>query len=234
MGHIYIISNKVNTKVYIGSTINLNKRWNEHKRDLLNNKHQNIHFQRFVNKYGIESLIFNSHEEIDDSMLLIREQYYLDTIPDKFNIAKNAQSPMKGLTHSDETRKILSIKNSGVNNKMFGTKRPQWLVDKLTTCNLGRIKGNGEKIKHVINLPNRIEVVIKKGDIIINCFSSSHAAKIIGVIIKAIKNNYNSKGWTVEKSNEIFYIKEIISNNLQLFDENCHPQPELIQMLKSL
>ena len=38
MGVIYEISNSIDGRVYIGSTINLHKRWNEHKRNLLNNK----------------------------------------------------------------------------------------------------------------------------------------------------------------------------------------------------
>ena len=59
MGVIYKISNNVDDRIYIGSTINLNKRWNEHKRKLLNHKHHNIHLQRFVDKYGLDSLNFN-------------------------------------------------------------------------------------------------------------------------------------------------------------------------------
>ena len=238
MGIIYKISNSVDDRVYIGSTINLNKRWNEHKRDLSNNKHHNIYFQNFVNKYGINVLKFNILETIVKKNILNREQFYLDTIKNKFNIAKNAIAPMMGKSHTEEAIEKISKSNSGCNNPMFGKKRPQSLIDKLIKSSLNRFKTNEEKIKRTINLPNRIEVIIEKDNDKINCFSLSHAASIITVsqqsISNAIKNNGWSKGWKIKKSEKNFYIKKFLLKNLHLFDENCHPQKELIKMLKSL
>ena len=43
-----------------------------------------------------------------------------------------------------------------------------------------------------------------------------------------------SNGWKINKSNNEFYDKSILLQNVNLFDKNCHPQPELIEMLKSL
>lgn len=56
MSGIYKITNVVNNKVYIGLSIHLNKRWGEHKNDLIKNKHFNAHLQNSVNKYGILNL----------------------------------------------------------------------------------------------------------------------------------------------------------------------------------
>ena len=36
---VYIITNIINNKIYIGSTINFSKRWKKHKQHLNNNKH---------------------------------------------------------------------------------------------------------------------------------------------------------------------------------------------------
>jgi len=236
MGFVYEISNTIDNRVYVGSTINLNKRWNEHKRDLLNNKHQNIHLQRFVNKYGLNVLIFNVLEKINNKNILIREQHYLNIIKNKFNIAENSSAPMMGKSHTEEAIKKISQHSAGSNNPMFGKKRPQWLINKLTASSLNRNKSIEEKIKRIINLPNRCEIIIKKNNCKIICFSMSHAAKVIKVsqqsISKAVKNNRNSMGWMIKKSNTIFYNKEILLKNLHLFDEDYHPQPELIDMLK--
>lgn len=238
MGYIYKISNNIDDRVYIGSTINLNKRWNEHRKDLSNNRHQNIHLQRFANKYGLDSLKFDILELVDDNIILVREQYHIDNTKHLFNISTCATAPMKGKTHTIESLAKIAQRSAGVNNPMYGKKRPQWLIDKLVTFSLGRKKSIEEKAKRTINSPNRIELIIENSNIQYNCFSISHAAAIIGVksqsISKAIKNNRNSMGWTVLKSNENFYNKEILLNNLHLFNENCHPQPELISMLKSL
>lgn len=238
MGIVYEISNEIDDRVYIGSTLNQKKRWNEHKRDLLNNKHINIHLQNFVNKYGLNSLNFTVLEKVENDFLLLREQYYLDSIDNKFNIAENATAPMLGKSHTPEALSKISKRSSGSNNPMYGKKRPQWLIDKLTKSSRGREKTLNEKIIRQINLPNRIELKINDGNIEMYCFSISHASKIIGVtqqsISKAIKNNSKSKGWKISISTDNFYNKEMLLLNLNLFDDNCHPQPELVDMLKSL
>jgi group I intron endonuclease len=238
MGHIYKISNNIDERVYIGSTINLHKRWLEHKKDLSNNNHGNLHLQRFVNKYGINSLIFDVIEEVEDEKLLIKEQYYLDTIDNKFNIALDASAPMRGKLHTKESKEKIGIHSNGKNNPMYGKKRPQWLIDKLTESSTGRNKSEKEKILRMINLPNRVEIILSQNHNKIICFSISHASKTLGVsfqaISKALKYGTKSKGWYVQKPKEIFYNKIILLNNIHLFDENIHPQPELIEMLKRI
>ena len=92
---IYKIVNTKNQKIYIGSSKNLDKRWDEHRKNLLNNKHINIKLQRAWNKYGSDSFQFQIIEQCDVSNLYDREQYYLDSLmPWKqnvgYNIGKNA------------------------------------------------------------------------------------------------------------------------------------------------
>ena len=48
---IYMISNRINNKVYIGKSIDiLNKRWPQHKNSLNNNTHINTYIS---NKYNL-------------------------------------------------------------------------------------------------------------------------------------------------------------------------------------
>ena len=121
---------------------------------------------------------------------------------------------------------------------MYGKKRPQWLIDKLRILGKNRVQTKSEKIKRLINLPNRLELIIQKNDIIHYCFSIFHASKIINVshqaISKSLKNNNKSNGWIVRKSNINFYEKSILLKNIELFNDDYTPQPELIEMLKSL
>lgn len=37
MHYIYVIQNKINNKIYVGQTINLKARWNQHKKDFIDN-----------------------------------------------------------------------------------------------------------------------------------------------------------------------------------------------------
>ena len=99
IGGIYIIRNTINDKVYIGSAMSFNNRFNGHKSDLNNGKHNN-RLQNFVNKYGIETLIFDVIEIIENKENLIeREQYWIDYYQsykskNGYNISKTAGSTL--------------------------------------------------------------------------------------------------------------------------------------------
>lgn len=56
---IYMIRNSINNKIYIGQSVNIERRWKDHKIDLKNNKHQNCHLQLSYNKYGGDNFEYN-------------------------------------------------------------------------------------------------------------------------------------------------------------------------------
>ena len=123
---VYIIKNKMSNKVYVGSTYNFKKRYNEHFKDLIANRHDNQHLQNAVNKYGIDNFIFEIIEYVDDkSALLEREQHYINTlnaVNEGYNICPIAGSP-RGRKVSEETRNKLSIASKG---KLVGDKNPMY------------------------------------------------------------------------------------------------------------
>lgn len=61
---VYLISNNVNGKCYVGSTIHLNRRRLEHFSALANCKHVNAHLQNAYNKYGREVFDFEILEVV--------------------------------------------------------------------------------------------------------------------------------------------------------------------------
>ena len=78
---IYQIRNKVNNKIYIGSTNNLKRRWESHIYQLKNNIHHSIKLQKAWNKYGEDNFEFSIIEEFNsdnEDDKYIKEQYYLD------------------------------------------------------------------------------------------------------------------------------------------------------------
>jgi len=76
---IYKITNTINMKYYIGSSVHIEKRFREHKHGLRNNCHKNPYLQNAWNKYGENNFIFEVIENCDKVMLIEREQYYLDS-----------------------------------------------------------------------------------------------------------------------------------------------------------
>ena len=74
---IYMIQNKVNGKIYIGQSVNIEKRWKNHKSELRGNHHYNEHLQHAWNKYGEDNFEFTVICECDENQLNAREEYYI-------------------------------------------------------------------------------------------------------------------------------------------------------------
>lgn len=107
---IYKITNLVNDKVYIGSALNLKRRFHEHISSLTSGTHFNRHLRRAWLKYGSENFKFEILEECDSTFLLEREQYYIDTynsVELGYNILPTAYSSL-GRRLSEVIKKKIS------------------------------------------------------------------------------------------------------------------------------
>jgi group I intron endonuclease len=114
---IYIIKTKINNRFYIGSAINLYNRMHTHLTHLKQNKHCNLKLQRFVNKYGIENIYFECIELCEKESLIIREQFYIDTLNPFYNISKIAGSTL-GIKITKEQSEKLSKFRKGKQNSL--------------------------------------------------------------------------------------------------------------------
>lgn len=75
---IYCIENLVNHKKYVGQSIDIYRRWNDHKNELNNNRHHNVYLQRSWNKYQENNFQFYILEVCEESSLDEREIYYIE------------------------------------------------------------------------------------------------------------------------------------------------------------
>lgn len=75
---IYKITNKIDNKVYIGSSLNLSSREYKHFWMLNKNIHDNSHLQNAYNKYGKENFIFEIVKSCPDKNLVEFENYYIN------------------------------------------------------------------------------------------------------------------------------------------------------------
>lgn len=108
MQGIYKITNKLNKRYYIGSSVDIQGRLNTHIWALRNNRHENPKLQRSWNKYGERAFTSETIEEFigtyDDLLLL--EDTYLERLPkNAFNIRK---SSLKKNPYDEVTRKKIS------------------------------------------------------------------------------------------------------------------------------
>jgi len=96
---------------YIGSSLNIERRWGEHRRALRRGRHENAHLQNAWDKYGEAAFAFSMLEEVGTDMLLAMEQEYLDDYFDRgqcYNIAQEAAAPFSGRNHTDEARRKIA------------------------------------------------------------------------------------------------------------------------------
>jgi group I intron endonuclease len=106
---IYLIKNIANNKVYVGSALNIDKRWKKHKRLLKEGKHHSCHLQSAWDIYGEQSFTFDIIEEVSNpEHLLAYEQVYLDYYKSYendrgYNICKVAGSSL-GIKHTEQAK----------------------------------------------------------------------------------------------------------------------------------
>jgi group I intron endonuclease len=107
---IYIIRNKTNGNVYIGSTSSFSKRKNRHFRYLRTGRHENKHLQNAFNKYGEDAFEFIIVKHTTN--LLQEEQQLLNQYfgkPECYNICGTAGSPsVKGRIKNIEWRQKIA------------------------------------------------------------------------------------------------------------------------------
>lgn len=134
---IYKIENTVSGKCYIGSAVNIGKRWGDHLWMLENNKHHNRHLQSAWNFYTEDAFAFSVLEIVPDAkMLTVREQSHFDAMKHEYNICPTAGSTL-GRTTSPETIAKQSAAHMG-NQCAFGYKQSPEHRAKLAAAQMGR------------------------------------------------------------------------------------------------
>lgn len=74
---IYSITNKLNNKIYVGQSKQIEIRWKEHINSLNNNKHHNSHLQNAWNTYGTSGFSFAIIEYCSQEELTAQEDYWI-------------------------------------------------------------------------------------------------------------------------------------------------------------
>lgn len=99
---------------YVGSALNINRRWYMHLRSLRRGDHHCAGLLRAARKYGIESLRMAVLELCEPADLLVREQVHIDATPyrQRYNSALIAGSCL-GMRHTEEARRNMSQAHIG-------------------------------------------------------------------------------------------------------------------------
>ena len=110
-GRIYQITNKINNKKYIGKTIkSLSTRFYNHCYSSKNGS--TTYFHKALRKYG-KNNFFIEEIEICESNLGDREMFWISKLKPEYNQTLGGDGGILGYYHTEETKKLLSIKRKG-------------------------------------------------------------------------------------------------------------------------
>lgn len=190
IGGIYKIKSEIHPdRFYIGSSVHINERFNQHINRLKKETHHSKKLQYHVDKYGINDLSLEIIEEIieiDKNGLLLLEQKYLNETSPWFNISRDATSRL-GVKTSDETKLKLSEKRKGRKNSEE-TRR------KISESNIGRKFSNESILKLSKSLVGNKNAV--------GCIRSDEFKKIVSernLRLGLIPPSRLGKKWTEEQ-----------------------------------
>lgn len=153
---IYIIKNRINDRFYIGSSIDIKHRWQEHISSANSFSKYPIH--NAIRKYSKNNFSFKILEICNKNDLLKKEQKWLDKKSNNilcYNIAKNAKAPMLGRKHTDKTKQKISLKKKYISEETRkllgkswrGKKQPRSMVEKRNKSNTGKKRSIESKNK---------------------------------------------------------------------------------------
>ena len=154
LGKVYLITNKVNDKRYVGiTTKKLRRRFNKHVRD------NEFFLGKAIKKYGKENFKIELIEKVNIDKLNDREIYWIkkyNTFKGKDYNATAGGCGLKGMKHTEETKQKISNSQkgnfkgkdnpmygadlSGDNNPMYGKKHKKETKQKISQKALERFK----------------------------------------------------------------------------------------------
>jgi len=211
---IYLIINKENYKTYVGSSIDVERRWKQHRSSLCRDKHDNSYLQNAWNKYGEENFIFSIIEELGEIILLEKvlkvEQWYLDNFISEYNINRKASgcNYFKGKKFTDEHRKNLSIAHSGELHHFYGKRRPEHSIKMIGRKVSKETRDRISKIHKgkVVSEETKRKISIAKGNLTIEQ-------------VKEIRKLYATKNYTQKELGKMFtisfqHVSRIVNNQV--------------------
>ena len=125
---IYAIYNIYNGKIYIGSALDMTRRYNKHIRTLILGTHHNGHLQSAWNNDGEDAFVFFPILFCEKDEVKDKEQWWIDFYKSYdnrhgYNISRSTIAPMLGRRHSDESRLSMSKSRKGVPHTKEGYKK---------------------------------------------------------------------------------------------------------------
>ena len=220
---IYMLTNKSTSDIYIGQSNDISKRFKNYFNLSYLKSQNSFRISRALIKYGYNNFSLTILEYCDKSDLLSREQYYFDKLNPEYNILKIAGSSLNskqteetkakiskslkgvyvgeksalfGRHHTEETKKLMSLRKEKDNNSFFGKTHNENSIELMKQKALGRKHSEETKLKMSAVSGNPVNIYEKFSSdrfIFIGSFvSARRAGKFLGISGSTIIKYKNS------------------------------------------
>lgn len=203
---IYMILNTINGKIYIGKSINIERRWKEELNGQLN-----AHIRRSMDKYGIANFKFSVILECEAEELDEKEKFYIDFYNSHHrDFGYNKTLGGEGGQWSEQTKKKVSKMRMGEGNPFYGKRHSEKTKAKISegrtgekhwhyggTNSLHTRKLQSETKQGALNPMAKTVFQYDLQGVLINSFPCvMDASKATGIGYSAIKNCANNESKT--------------------------------------
>lgn len=151
---IYRILNKINGNCYIGSSLNVEKRYKHHLSTLRHNSSRCSILQKAFNKYGEDNFEFQVILCCKPEYRLYYEQQLIRELNSQYNVFTNvSDSPLRQFTFTEQSKLKMSIAHKG-------KKLSEQHKHNISLANKGRVFQKNLKTK--LEKLNKIQLLVKK------------------------------------------------------------------------
>lgn len=123
---VYMIVNCIDDMVYVGGSTNLEDRWKNHFIYLRLGRHENGNLQEAYNKMGEEVFSIQVLDYCSKDILKNVEQYWLDNLPNLYNIVPNAKGGRKPGPLTEEWKRKIGESSRGNKGNSRAERTEQW------------------------------------------------------------------------------------------------------------
>lgn len=102
-------------KFYIGSSVDVKKRWAEHRFHMARGSHHNAPLNAAAKKYGVDAMVFDLLEECDRDVVRQAEQRFIDDLKPRYNLATKVEKLLTELWARPEFRAANSARCAAQN-----------------------------------------------------------------------------------------------------------------------
>jgi len=211
MGYIYLVTNKINNKKYVGQTLrsDVNERWKYHK---LNDKRYigQILYNAYK-KYGISNFEYKIICICFDNDTNKYEKEYIKKFNTLYPNGYNLLTGGDNKTHNEYTKKIISDKLKGINHPNYGKKLEEQHVLNIKNS----LKKENNKLENrVIKNPHTELTKLKISEKLNNYYEKNAKIKINQYdLSNKLLNTYNSYSDASKKANiNRTYLKKVLNN----------------------